>query len=1056
MKEIDNFARETDVAEVEETVRARKAVDATAQDAMRAAAAEAWKIYGPGDGKVLSSKIESVEIIGAGPHSVVFRGQYQGTDGDVTIKVDSRDIEADENYSALEKRWALLKALGHPNIPKVIDIIVDWPEPDDTNAERDDRNTESVRRSYVITQYIKGESADKALDVTALKHGRVLDWLFQILDALQYLHDNGVTHGNVCPSSIVIRKSDGRAFLLDFTLTEKEKYASLSGKKTGQSIIRRPEGDALQAERSQDIYGAGATLYELLTGDKLKRDLSQKEKRRNLKNHNVTEVLADVIVDATEGRYASATDMQKALAQLPDRDSRKKAYGLRCGLGIMAAFVLLLAGATAYVVGNKQEARLLEMDNSALNAMTAWNEGRYSDAFSYMDDVTDAQPFDPPCTPDTQRVLAEMLGVYNFIPGYRPLRTIDTLHGVTNVAISPSGKVFAAMTHDKKEDLLAPPDASVYLFESASGRQIGEALEANGTLADLLFLDDDTLIYPGKDNLMAYSVAEGEKPIGPYMGETGPYGSPLPDGTNPPPPDGNPSPDGTNPPPPDGTEPPKTIPPVSMSASGDRSKFAALNRDEKVVIVYDKSGFPCKYELGKEIPPHSQPPSSPEEVQGDPMDNPPMHLLALDRTCQYLAVSFSDGELWLYHIKDNGVIEQRLCLVSADKDSKEKHIRFEGGFWGDFFFYSIEIEQENGDKRWECALYRVTDWSQDRLFSVLTKAGKNPIRADVSENGVYLAISSQVLRVSLYEDGNPYWDYFLPDENFPVLLVRHIPGRVLSVTENGVIAYGESGQPRQELPGSVSYRFTEPSVAFSEDYAVLSRPDRVSVFVWENHEAERAFTYDTDFPHTETVVHSSGESVMLYQKGGFRIYRGNEVRADMSFNPVDVSAVEYIRGLPGTECLKVTLNGETRYYDAESGDLIPAGDIPPEWSEAPKRPLRDKFVSEDYRVVYQRGEPVRIYQAKTGKLLRTLEMYELLGVWQNGKSLLLSGLSGGEPRSLLLNPDMETTAVLHGLCEWHADGTMYADNRQGDIFKFSVRSWEELRKFAEVRRNGME
>ena len=99
-----------------------------------------------------------------------------------------------------------------------------------------------------------------ALAVEGLRHP-----LPQLLDALEYLHSNGVLHLDVKPANVLVT-DDGSVKLLDFGLSASEASAD-SNRFAGTPGYMAPEqflGDPVDART--DLYALGCIIHEMATG----------------------------------------------------------------------------------------------------------------------------------------------------------------------------------------------------------------------------------------------------------------------------------------------------------------------------------------------------------------------------------------------------------------------------------------------------------------------------------------------------------------------------------------------------------------------------------------------------------------------------------------------------------------------------------------------------------------------------------------------------------------------------------------------------------------------
>jgi WD40 repeat protein/DNA-binding SARP family transcriptional activator len=142
-----------------------------------------------------------LEKIDDGPTGVVFRGLQPRVERDVAVKIFHEAIAADPEFVRHFERDALaVAALEHPHIAPIYDY---WREPG---------------RAYIVTRYLRGGSL-VAVEGRGqpLERERVLRVVEQISLALAFAHRQGITHGNVVPSNILL-DPEGNAYLGDFLI----------------------------------------------------------------------------------------------------------------------------------------------------------------------------------------------------------------------------------------------------------------------------------------------------------------------------------------------------------------------------------------------------------------------------------------------------------------------------------------------------------------------------------------------------------------------------------------------------------------------------------------------------------------------------------------------------------------------------------------------------------------------------------------------------------------------------------------------------------------------
>jgi len=194
-----------------------------------------------------------VREIGRGPASVVFQAQSELVQQPVALKVFSAGVCTQEEWEAVLRRNAETRAaLSHPQLVPV--HRAGWWD----------------GSGYLAMEYVPGGSLAGAAAGKPLPIRRALRLVEQLTEVVGYLHRQGVVHGNLKPSNVLLaageipRTSDFRFFGGLFSrpaLADGDDPSSL-----GYLAPELVEDPRAEPRPYTDIYGLGTILYELLTG----------------------------------------------------------------------------------------------------------------------------------------------------------------------------------------------------------------------------------------------------------------------------------------------------------------------------------------------------------------------------------------------------------------------------------------------------------------------------------------------------------------------------------------------------------------------------------------------------------------------------------------------------------------------------------------------------------------------------------------------------------------------------------------------------------------------
>ncbi|MEO8682595.1 MAG: serine/threonine-protein kinase, partial [Vicinamibacterales bacterium] len=242
-------------------------------------------------------------LLGKGGMGEVYLALDTRLERKVAIKFLSASSRDDERAAKRLLREAQAAAtLDHPNICAIYEI-----------GEQDGR-------SFIVMQYIDGETLADILKRKRLDVQEVLGAAVQIADALADAHAHHMIHRDIKPANIII-DSRGQAKVLDFGLAKRlpaptrddDDAATVSvlstpGIVVGTMPYMSPEqvrGETLDA--GTDIFSFGVMLYEALTG------------QQPFSRRSTPEILSAILTHDPPPLSAIAPDTPPALQRIVER-----------------------------------------------------------------------------------------------------------------------------------------------------------------------------------------------------------------------------------------------------------------------------------------------------------------------------------------------------------------------------------------------------------------------------------------------------------------------------------------------------------------------------------------------------------------------------------------------------------------------------------------------------------------------------------------------------------------------------------------------------------------
>ncbi len=202
----------------------------------------------------------------------------------------------------------VMQSLHHPNIPKIINSFF------------------HESSFFFVMEYIDGIDLSryrKKFGQPGLPLALVMGWAFQVLDALEYVHERNhpIVHRDIKPSNLLLDEAKDRVVLIDFGIAQAtdpaDGWIGTPGYAPAEQQLGKPE------PRS-DLYGLAATVHELLTGLKPRDfDFISLAEAGIEAPEALQALLDDALEPWPQDRISSATEMKRRLADIPGLELRE-------------------------------------------------------------------------------------------------------------------------------------------------------------------------------------------------------------------------------------------------------------------------------------------------------------------------------------------------------------------------------------------------------------------------------------------------------------------------------------------------------------------------------------------------------------------------------------------------------------------------------------------------------------------------------------------------------------------------------------------------------------
>jgi serine/threonine protein kinase len=271
----------------------------------------------------VNKRFELLGRLGQGSMSKVYRARDRKIGRVVCLKVLDKEKTArfEARFPGLKRpmEGAILVSLHHKNVVRTFEYGFTYQG-----------------EQYLVMELIEGLGLNYLIETRSPNlNGKRVEYLVQVADGLEYIHQQGYLHRDICPRNILLNQ-EGVIKIIDFGLTIPYRPEFCKpGNRTGTPNYLAPELiKRITTDHRVDLFALGVTAYETFTGQlpweksqslqTLLSHLNSSGKDPREYRPDLDDAAAKFLIKAIKRepkeRFQTAAEFRDALKTLPRKD----------------------------------------------------------------------------------------------------------------------------------------------------------------------------------------------------------------------------------------------------------------------------------------------------------------------------------------------------------------------------------------------------------------------------------------------------------------------------------------------------------------------------------------------------------------------------------------------------------------------------------------------------------------------------------------------------------------------------------------------------------------